>query len=158
MPKAKPQRQQHRHYKTLIALVFCMTAGTFLLYGVATISPVTPLRSHAPRDWNRISIRAVEPGAERGFYHYRVDENGRTFKSNAWSYQQVQRGAPTTIHIILTTSRNDLRVTSDQANSLAILISNLRMEYEIAEANVDVESDTRGFADYSPRGQRRRRT
>ena len=158
MPKAKPQRNQHRHYKTLIALVFCMTTGTFLLYGVATISPVTPLRSHAPRNWNRINIRAVPPGEQRGFYHYRINEDGRTFKSNAWTYQQVERGTPTTIQIILTTGRNDLRVTGDQANSLAILIANLRSEHQIAEANVDVDTTTTGFADYAPRGNRRRRT
>lgn len=148
MAATRAKKQQHRHYKTLIVLVASMTVGTFMLYSLAQISPkVTPLHSRTPGHWNRISIRALTTEAQRGFFHFRIDTDGRLFQSRAWDTGQFDRGTPGTVHVLLTCKRNDLRVSSNQAETLSRIISQLRRELSIEAENVTVDSTAGGVAE-----------
>jgi len=143
MAGTRAKQQQHRHYKTLIVLVASMTAGTLMLYSLAQLSPrVTPLSSRTPGQWNRISIRALTSDAPRGFFHFRIDADGRLFQSRAWDAGQYERGTPGTVHVLLTCQRSDRRVTSSQADTLSRIISQLRRELSIESDNVTVDHAT----------------
>lgn len=146
--RATTARNQYRHYRTLIALVLAMSAGTSLLFWLARFSPVTPLRStaQASLQWTQISVRAESEQAPRGFFHYRIDEAGHLYQSYAWKAGQADRGTPKTIHILLTCHDVDARVTEPQARTLSKVISQLRDQYDIAADRVYVEA-TRGVAE-----------
>ena len=151
MAKKRTQQQQNRHYKTLIVLVCSMTFGTFVLYGMAQISPAIPLQSRAASHWSRISIRKVSEGAPRGFFHYRIDSAGRIFESRAWEAGQVNRNDPNAIQVLLTCDRNDLVPSYEQYKSLELFISQLCRQHSIdAERNISVEQPTTTVADSRP--------
>ncbi len=141
-------RNQYRHYRTLIALVLAMSAGTTILFWLARFSPVTPLRSTAAgsRQWTQISVRAETDDASRGFFHYRIDDGGRLYQSYAWKAGQDERSSPRTIHILLTCLHADAKVTERQAKTLSKVISQLRDEFEIPADRVYVEA-ARGVAE-----------
>jgi len=150
---------QHRHFKTLIVLVLAMTGGTILLYWIAQIAPITPLRGTAAASgpWTRIAVRAQVAGTPHGFFHYRIDQTGRLFQSYAWLSGQHSRRSPDAIHILLTCPDRDLRISPAQARELSRLISKLRREHGIPQTRVSVES-ARGVAFPRQNHRRLRRT
>lgn len=145
---ASAVRHQYRHYRTLIVLVLAMTAGTVLLFWLARFSPVTPLRSTASsgRTWSQISVRAECVASSHGFFHYRIDENGRLFQSHAWQVGQAERSSPKTVQILLTCADRDAKISSAQTRMLSRLISQLCQEHGIPADRVFVEA-SRGVAD-----------
>lgn len=138
-------RHQHRHFKTLIVLVLAMTGGTILLFWIAQLAPVTPLRASI-NPWSRISVRAQDDLGPRGFYHYRIDASGRLFQSRAWNNGESNPANPGTIHLLLTCPGSERRVTSAQAATLSHILSRLRSEHSISSGNVHVEA-TQGVVD-----------
>ncbi len=128
-------RSQHRHYKTLILLVLSMTCGTFFLYWLAQLSPVTPLA--ATRLWNRIAVRAEPTSTPDGFYHLRIDDAGRLFQSDAWRDRRAHPGSPRTIHVLLTASL-DGGATEAQARVLSHTLADLGQEFGITNDQVQV--------------------
>ncbi|MCG8408540.1 MAG: hypothetical protein MI923_25340 [Phycisphaerales bacterium] len=153
-------RHQNRHFKTLIVLVLAMTSGTFLLFWVAQVAPVTPLKGKtlSTKAWTEISVRANAASAPRGFFHYRIDHTGRLFQSNAWTAGQHDRGHPGAIHVLLTCPDYDMRVSPSQAKTLSQIISKLRHDHAIASDKVQVDA-TEGVVDSSqPLPRRLRRT
>lgn len=141
---------QHRHFKTLIVLVLAMTSGTILLFWVARIAPITPLRgkSAAAAAWTRIAVRAEPAELSHGFYHYRIDATGRLFQSHAWLEGRRERTSPETVHILLTCPDRSLRVSPAQAETLSRIISELRTRHAIPPTRVSVEA-AQGVADRS---------
>lgn len=150
MAKKRTQQQQNRHYKTLMVLVCSMTIGTFVLYGMAQISPAIPLQSRSNNNWNRILIRATTTDAPRGFFHFRIDAEGRVFQSRAWDARQIDRNNPGAIKVLLTCDRPDLVPTPDQYHNLELFISQLRKTYYIAGENVAMEQTSTTVADARP--------
>ncbi len=149
-------RHQHRHFKTLIVLVLAMTGGTFLLFGVARMSPVTPLRASAG-PWNQIVVRTEGPQSDRGFFHYRIDESGRLFQSYAWKAGQHDRRNPGTIHVLLTCPDNSLQVTGAQARTLSVILGQLQSRFAVSSDAITVDSDS-AVADMTVPHVGRRRT
>ncbi len=152
----KRTNKQHRHYKTLIVLVFSMTAGTFFLYGLAMISPAAiPLQSRSAYHWNRIVIRATTADAPRGFFHFRIDDEGRIFESRAWDAgRPIAPSDPSTIHVLLTCEHGDLQVSPVQYDKLTLFISRLRKKYSIVSENVAMEAPPGSVADARPKLRR----
>ncbi|MCB9852121.1 MAG: N-acetylmuramoyl-L-alanine amidase [Phycisphaerales bacterium] len=147
----KRAKQQNRHYKTLIVLVCSMTIGTFVLYGMARISPAIPLQSRSAASWNRISIRKVADDAPRGFFHFRIDHEGRIFQSRAWDAGQFDRANPGAIQVLLTCDQDDLVPSYGQYESLELFISRLCKTYSIdSERNISVENSAATVADARP--------
>jgi len=139
---------QHRHFKTLIVLVLSMTIGTILLFWVAQIAPITPLRGKtaAAVTWTRVVVRAQPAETSHGFYHYRIDESGRLFQSHAWLEGRHDRNSPGAIYVLLTCPDLRLRVSPSQAETLSRIISELRDKHAIGEERVSVEA-AQGVAD-----------
>ncbi|HPF39633.1 MAG TPA: N-acetylmuramoyl-L-alanine amidase [Phycisphaerae bacterium] len=151
MAKKRTKPQQNRHYKTLIVLVCSMTIGTFVLYGMAQISPAIPLQSRAATHWNSISIRKVVQDAPRGFFHFRIDHEGRIFQSRAWDAGQFDRSNPGAIQVLLTCDRDDLVPSYGQYESLELFISRLCKTYSIdSERGITVEQPAATVADARP--------
>ena len=135
---AAKSRHQHRHYKTLIALVVSMTGGTFFLLWVGRLSPVTPLRGQvisAPR-WSGITVRTESDRNPRGFFHLRIDESGQLFQSSAWKIGQPDPDHPSAIHVLLTSE--GAGVTAAQTQTLSRTIADLRLQHGIASNDVSV--------------------
>lgn len=135
---AGKSRHQHRHYKTLIALVVSMTGGTFVLLWVGKLSPVTPLRGQVPATprWSEIAVRADSDHKPRGFFHLRIDEAGQLFQSSAWKIGQPDPDHPETIHLLLTSSSEG--VTTAQKQTLSRTIADLRRQHAIPTNGVSV--------------------
>ncbi|RIK64257.1 MAG: hypothetical protein DCC65_14670 [Planctomycetota bacterium] len=133
-------RHQHRHYKTLILLVLSMTGGTFLLLWLAQFSPVTPLRgrSAGATDWREIEVRAESTAAAAGFYHLRIDANGRLFRSDAWKYQQAHPEQPGVIAVLLSSTHSNGRPTPAQQQTLSRVLAELGQRYSIDAQEVSV--------------------
>lgn len=140
--RAQIKSDPNRHYKTLIALVLSMTCVTLFLFWLANVTPVTPLRGKvgAAPTWDRISVRAEkEPGAERGFFHFRIDEQGRLFQTSAWKGgvpSPVRRG---TIHILLSNDNPLNPPTVEQTQTLSRTIKELRTRFKIGVDQVLVD-------------------
>lgn len=137
---AGKSRHQHRHYKTLIALVVSMTGGTFFLLWVGRLSPVTPLRGQVlatPR-WTEIAVRAESDHNPRGFFHLRIDEAGRLFQSSAWKIGQPDPDHPESIHLLLTSAEEG--ATAAQRQTLSRTIADLRQQHGIPSSGVSVIS------------------
>jgi hypothetical protein len=149
-------RHQHRHFKTLIVLVLAMTGGTFLLFGIARMSPVTPLRASAG-PWNQIVVRTEGPQSDRGFFHYRIDESGRLFQSYAWKAGQHDRSNPGTIHVLLTCPDSKMQVTGPQARTLSAILGQLQEQFAVSNDAVTVDAGD-AVADVSAPHLGRRRT
>ena len=141
---------QHRHFKTLIVLVLAMTSGTVLLFWVAQIAPITPLRGKtaATAAWTQIAVRAQPAEVSHGFYHYRIDATGRLFQSRAWLEGRHDRSTPGAVHVLLTCPDRSLRVSAAQGETLSRIIAELRGKHTIPEARVSVEG-AQGAADRS---------
>ncbi len=141
---ATASHSQHRHYRTLITLVVSMTGGTLLLYWMAQLSPVTPLRSRAGggRAWSQISVRALPDHLPTGFYHYRIDASGRLFESQAWEAGRSGRNAPGTVHVLLSCRDAALRVTPPQTRTLTRILGYLRETHVIGLDQIYVEPPT----------------
>lgn len=135
---ATAHRHQHRHFKTLIVLVLAMTGGTFLLFWIAQITPITPLRASV-NNWTHISVRAAEGRSTAGFYHYRIDEVGRLFRNQSWNAETGDDRPGKTIVVVLTCPNGDQRVSSAQAGTLTHLLSELRHRHGIPADRVRVE-------------------
>lgn len=137
---ASKSRHQHRHYKTLIALVLSMTGGTFFLLWVGRLTPVTPLRGQvaAAQRWNEITVRAESDHNPRGFFHLRIDEAGQLFQSSAWKIGQPDPDHPEAIHVLLTSAAG---VTPAQTQTLSRTIADLRRQHGIASERVSVVAD-----------------
>ncbi|MBN2560968.1 MAG: N-acetylmuramoyl-L-alanine amidase [Phycisphaerae bacterium] len=143
-------RHQHRHYKTLIVLVLSMTSGTFLLFWVGKLSPVTPLtslrgRTSAPvapaaKVWNEIAVRTQDADRPRGFFHYRIAETGRLFQSSAWKQATHDPHSAGTIQILITCKSPDVRLTTAQTRTLTRLIGDLRATHGIPKDHVRVSA------------------
>ncbi len=157
---AVAKRNQHRHYKTLIVLVFAMTVGAFVLFWAARFSPVIPLRGtrEAGADWTRISVRAEALPVSRGFFHYRIDAAGRLFQSYAWKAGQGERNTPGTIHVLLTCPDERLEVSPEQAKTLSQIISKLRNRHGVPADRVRVEPTADRTTGEDARPSRLRRT
>lgn len=131
-------KHQHRHYKTLILLVLSMTGGTLLLLWLARFSPVTPLA--ATRSWTDITLR-TEPGVNpNGFYHLRIDSEGRLFQSNAWKERTPDPDRPRTIHLLVTSASPSGLATDVQADTLRRTLADLGKLYSIPGDRVRVEA------------------
>ncbi len=136
---ASTSRHQHRHYKTLIALVVSMTGGTFFLLWVGRLSPVTPLRGKvpAPQRWSEIAVRAENDHNPRGFFHLRIDEAGQLYQSSAWKIGRPDPDHPETI-LVLLTSTDDAGVTQVQTQTLSRTLADLRRQHGIPSERVSV--------------------
>jgi hypothetical protein len=148
---ATPVAHRHRHYKTLALLVLSMTAGTSFLFWLGNLAPVTPLRgsAKAARPWTRIAVRAEAAAAGRGFFHYRIDENGRLFQSSAWKSGLHDPRRPGAILVLLTTGRHESRPTPLQQAALARLLDDLRDRHAISADQVRYDS-SRALASIAP--------
>lgn len=137
---ADSTRHQNRHYKTLILLVLSMTGGTFLLLWLAQFSPVTPLRGRTagPGTWTEIAVRAESSANAAGFYHLRIDGEGRLFRSDAWRYQSAHPDDPSMIHILLSATRADGRPLPAQQQTLSRVLAQLGRDYKIPSERVVV--------------------
>lgn len=142
---AKTVRHQHRHFKTLIVLVLSMTGGTYFLFWVGGLAPVTPLRGStglavdAPSAWDRIQVQARPTGDREPFFHFRIDPTGRLLESRAWQAGQGSGRATGTIHILVSCSTTEARLTASQSSALVRLIADLRGRYGIAKDRVVIE-------------------
>ena len=132
---ATATRHQHRHFKTLILLVIAMTVGTFFLFWVDRLTPLTA-RTATP--WREIAIRSAGVSGDWGFYHIRIDESGDLYETNAWQTGPRDPRAGGTIHVVLT--RQDPRRTAPhaQAAALARVLEQLRGKYRIPQRHVRV--------------------
>ncbi len=150
----------HRHYRTLIALVVSMTGGTLLLYWMAQLSPVTPLRGRAGggRTWSQIAVRALPEQLPTGFYHYRIDASGRLFASQAWEAGLPGRNAPGTVHVLLSCRDAGLRVTPSQTRTLSRVLGYLRETHAIPLDQIYVEPPATADAGPAIRSSNLRRT
>lgn len=135
-------RYQHRHYKTLIVLVLSMTGGTFFLYWVGKLSPVmhirpTPLRaeSPAPQAWNQISVRTQTIGQPVGFYHWRIDPQGRLSSSDAWK-SGIDPQADGSIQVVVATHSSNSGISSGQVKQLGLLLADLREVHHIPKDRI----------------------
>ena len=139
---ADSTRHHNRHYKTLILLVLSMTGGTFLLLWLAQFSPVTPLRGRTsgPAQWTEISVRAEASPDAGGFYHLRIDGDGRLFRSDAWRYQQPHPDNPSMIQILLSATRPDGRPLPAQQQTLSRVLAQLGRDHKIASERVTVRA------------------
>ena len=133
---------KNRHYKTLILLVISMTVGAFFLFWLSKMTPVIPLRGKvatAP-SWNKITVRTASTAQrERGFFHYRIDEDGQLFQTNAWkagSQHPRQLGA---IQVLVTVSDSDAGINVAEEKALTRLVSDLRQKYGISANQVRLE-------------------
>lgn len=137
---ADTTRHQNRHYKTLILLVLSMTGGTFLLLWLAQFSPVTPLRGRTAGAgaWTDIAVRAEASPSAAGFYHLRIDGDGRLFRSDAWRYQQGHPDDPAMIQILLSATQSDGRPLPAQQQTLSRVLAQLGRDYNIPSERVVV--------------------
>lgn len=141
--KARANRHQHRHFKTLILLVVSMTAGTFFLFWVDKITPANRrqvLRGRSAKNtasWSDITVRQERSAADAGFFHLQIDDSGRVFrKTDAWAAGPDDARSKGAIHVILT--RRDPRVApaQTQQNALRRVIQRLRSRFRIAESRI----------------------
>ena len=128
---ANSSRHQFRHFKTLIVLVLAMTGGTIFLYWVGRLAPVTPLRAKTPAAWSQILVRATDPQADQGFFHFRIDEQGHVDESNAWAGQRYAANSEGTIHLVVSCSAADGKLTTAQTNALTRTLTGLRKTFGI---------------------------
>jgi hypothetical protein len=135
---ANPARHQFRHFKTLIVLVVAMTGSTIFLFWLGRLAPVTPLRAKTPAAWNQIVVRAAGPQTEGGFYHFKIDEQGRVRESSAWAGQRYAQGSDGTIHVLIACGTRDAKLTPTQSQTLTRTIAGLRRSYGIATDQVRV--------------------
>lgn len=133
-------RHQHRHFKTLILLVLSMTGGTFLLFWIGGLAPVTPLRGERPtaKVWTRMAVRAEDARRSPGFFHFRIDGDGRRFQSNDWKAGREDTRNPGTIEVLVSSDLPQARLTPVQTKALARLIADLRGEFGIPKDRVRV--------------------
>jgi len=119
-----------------------MTLGTFFLFWLGRLSPVTPLRSRTAYQpqWQSISIRTQPSHAVRGFYHLRIDEAGRLFQSDAWQGAKHQRDAIGAIQVLLTCDDPARRITAAQTTTLTRTIADLRDRHRIPGEAVHIET------------------
>ena len=137
--QASALAHKHRHYKTLILLVVCMTAGAFFLFWLGQMAPVTPLRGKlgTPPNWNRIAVRTAPLGRdEPGFFHYRIDESGQLYQTSAWKNNMQDPRQQGAIEIVLTVNESDAGISRAQEKSLTRLLSNLRRKFAISADQV----------------------
>ena len=139
---AKSASHAHRHYKTLVALVLSMTGGTIFLFWLGNITPVTPLRGKAQSNtvWNRITVRTDTTAS--GFFHFRIDENGSLFQTQAWKIGQHSPRNPGSIEILLTSQDLARPIAAAQREALSRTLSDLRRQYQIAADRVTAEQPT----------------
>lgn len=133
------RRHQHRHFKTLILLVITMTVGTFFLFWADKLSPGQNrqiLRALAAPRWTGISVRAVNPGTDAGFCHFRIDEAGRLYQTRAWREEREDPRSAGTIRVVLTRPGVNSAATPAQAGTLRQVIHELRGKYSIAENRI----------------------
>lgn len=133
---------QHRHFKTLLVLVLAMTGGTFLLFGVAKLAPVmhvAPLRAEAlpARTWTQVVVRSATADVPKGFFHWRIDEVGRLYQTDAWANGQDPSGDGT-IQVLISTSAPGGGVTPKQTRQLTRLLADLQSQFDIAKDRVRV--------------------
>ena len=148
---ARIASHSHRHFKTLIVLVFSMTGATFSLFWLANLSPVTPLRARPIQtlNWHSISVHAEKPGDARGFFHFRIDEAGKLYQTSAWKAGQPSANLPGAIHILLSADNGLAKPTTAQTASLSRTISELRRRYSIGESRVHVDRGEEQVETYS---------
>ena len=135
---ASAARHQFRHYKTLIVLVVAMTGSTIFLYWLGRLAPVTPLRAKTPAAWNQIVVRAVAPRADEGFYHFKIDQEGRVSESAAWDRQRYAQNSEGAIHLLVACAASDSRLTPTQSKALTRTIDGLRRTYGIAADRIRI--------------------
>jgi hypothetical protein len=135
---ASAARHQFRHYKTLIVLVVAMTGSTIFLYWLGRLAPVTPLRAKTPAAWNQIVVRAAGPRTDEGFYHFKIDRQGRVSESSAWSAQRSAQNGEGAIHVVIACVSADSKLTPTQTKALSRTIDGLRKTYGIASDRVRV--------------------
>lgn len=127
---------KNRHYKTLILLVICMTVGAFFLFWLGQVTPVTPLRGKAKSaaSWKQIMVRtaSLADSGDKGFFHLRIDENGRLYQTNAWKAGAADPRRQGTIQVLLTVARPNESINAAQEKTLVHLISDLRREHNIS--------------------------
>jgi hypothetical protein len=137
MPTATT-RHQHRHFKTLIVLVLAMTGSTLLLYWVAKLTPVIPLRATSSAGWSQILVRAATPTTTDGFYHVKVDAQGRVSTSSAWAARRSAEQSEGVIQVLVRSGSADGKVTPEQTRALAKVLDDLRRTYDIPANRVRV--------------------
>jgi membrane protein implicated in regulation of membrane protease activity len=130
MPANSP-RHQFRHFKTLIVLVLAMTGGTIFLYWVGRLAPVTPLRAKMPAAWSQIVVRAADSRADQGFFHLQIDEQGHVNESSAWAGQRYAANSEGTIHVVVSSSTADGKLTKVQTDALSRTLNGLRKNFGI---------------------------
>jgi len=134
---------QQRHFKTLIALVLAMTGGTFLLFGVAKLTPVmhvAPLRADArpAKTWTQVVVRSAAADSPKGFFHWRIDEVGRLYQTDAWANGQDPSGDGS-IQVLISTSVPGGEVTPKQSRQLTRLLADLQGQFGISKDRVRVQ-------------------
>ncbi|MFQ5425439.1 MAG: N-acetylmuramoyl-L-alanine amidase [Phycisphaerae bacterium] len=149
---ADAARHQNRHFKTLILLVIAMTVGTFFLFWVDRLTPLTA-RTATP--WREIAIRSAGVSGGWGFYHIRIDEAGDLYETNAWQTGPRDPRANGTIHVVLT--RRDPRRTAPHAQAVALarVLEQLRGKYRIPQRQVRVVGQGDAVTAAGPRRHRR---
>jgi hypothetical protein len=141
--QAHSAAHRHRHFKTLMLLVVCMTVGAFFLFWLGQMTPVTPLRAKtlAAADWKQIAVRTAAPdAAPAGFFHLRIDEQGRLFQTNAWKAASHDPQRESEIQIVLTMKDNNTGISPAQERTLSRLIAGLRRDYAIAAEKIRLDS------------------
>jgi len=133
---------QQRHFKTLIALVLAMTGGTLLLFGVAKLTPVmhvAPLRAdaRAAKTWTQVVVRSAAADSPKGFFHWRIDEVGRLYQTDAWANGQDSSGDGS-IQVLISTSAPGGKITPKQSQQLTRLLADLQGQFGISKDRVRV--------------------
>ncbi len=146
---AKTARYQHRHLKTLIVLVVAMTGGTFFLFWIGKLAPVTPLRAKV---WNQIVVRSVGPTEDRGFFHFRVDQEGRLYQSNAWSNGRRAAPGEGAIYVLVSRASANPGISAAQTRAISVIVSDLTQRYHIPADHVIVD-EPRRIADIGTQGE-----
>ncbi|HVP12845.1 MAG TPA: hypothetical protein VMV94_16850 [Phycisphaerae bacterium] len=146
---ANAARHQFRHFKTLIVLVVAMTGSTIFLYWLGRLAPVTPLRAKTPAAWNQILVRANGPRTDEGFYHLKIDQQGRVSESSAWGGQRYAQNSEGTIHLLVACDAPDTKLTPTQTAALSRTIADLRKTYGIPSDHIRVaqSAQTANFGD-----------
>lgn len=166
--RSKPTDHRRRMWITLASLAAAMTATTWLLSWIDPSPPVPfgdrylvelERMAHSavidgvelrPTQWSLIDIQVspstwsttpgvmLAAGAGSGFWHFRVDRNGRPVRASAWSNQQSIAGYPRTVRIQLTRPRGDNDFPVAQRFGVRALVESLRQVLPTNRAPITV--------------------
>lgn len=117
-----------------------MTGGTFFLFWIGKLAPVTPLRAKV---WNQIVVRSVSPTEDRGFFHFRVDREGRLYQSNAWSNGRRASPGEGAIYILVSRASDGPEILPAQTRAISVIVSDLTQRYHIPPDRVSVDEPRR---------------